>query len=168
MITTVTIFVFFVLYMGACIADGHDVKPLWKRWLGTKLEQKANQLKPINYCRPYDCDLLEKACRPKHEFRVPVQVSTIEHHTIEHIVRIDEGQMFDVYMRRQMMERAGVPAWQMSRYESIEGMIDEAKHRCMNAVLDTAKQFVDIQVINDEHRMEYVVVGKLEVGTKRY
>lgn len=30
---TITIFSLFILYTIACIMDGQDVKPLWKKWL---------------------------------------------------------------------------------------------------------------------------------------
>jgi len=39
----VTIFILFLLYMTACIMDGPDVKPLWRRWLGGKLERWADK-----------------------------------------------------------------------------------------------------------------------------
>lgn len=46
---TITIFILFVLYTLACIADGPDVKPKWKKWLRKKLEKMANRYYPIQY-----------------------------------------------------------------------------------------------------------------------
>lgn len=45
----IVVFVLFVLYTLACIADGPDVKPKWKKWLGKKLEKMANRCYPIQY-----------------------------------------------------------------------------------------------------------------------
>lgn len=45
----IIIFVLFVLYTLGCIADGPDVKPKWKKWLGGKLERVADSLYPIQY-----------------------------------------------------------------------------------------------------------------------
>lgn len=45
----IVIFVLFVLYTLACIADGPDVKPVWKKWLGKRLEKMANRYYPIQY-----------------------------------------------------------------------------------------------------------------------
>ena len=47
----VTIFILFVLYTLGCIADGPDVKPKWKKWLGGKLERMANKYYPIQYVK---------------------------------------------------------------------------------------------------------------------
>ena len=46
---TITVFSLFLLYTLACIADGQDVKPKWKKWLGGKLEKMANKYYPIQY-----------------------------------------------------------------------------------------------------------------------
>lgn len=46
----VSVFVLFVMYTLACVADGPDVKPKWKFWLGCRLEKEALKYKPIAYC----------------------------------------------------------------------------------------------------------------------
>ena len=38
-----------ILYTIACVMDGQDVKPLWNRWAGKKLEKAANYFSPIKY-----------------------------------------------------------------------------------------------------------------------
>lgn len=68
----VTIFILFALYMLGCIADGPDVKPKWKKWLGGKLERMANKYYPIQYVQ-----------RPMPEIdnpfvRQPIQVTPAE------------------------------------------------------------------------------------------
>lgn len=160
----VLIFVLFVLYTIACCLDGPDLKPKWKRWLGAKLEQKANELKPIKYCRPYDCDKFEKAMAHPLRELAPVQVSTVKLHQIEHSMRIGEDVLYELHMRQEMLERSGIPSWQIPRCDTIDEVIDKAKVSCMNAVLNQAQQFIDCHVVNDEYRMEYVVNCRLDVG----
>jgi hypothetical protein len=70
-----------ILYTIACVMDGPDVKPLWKRWLGSKLEAQANKLKPINYCNRADCLYYLNWTPPqKHE---PIYVDTFDRKRIE-------------------------------------------------------------------------------------
>ena len=38
-----------VLYIIACVMDGQDVKPLWKKWVSRRLEKSANYFFPIKY-----------------------------------------------------------------------------------------------------------------------
>lgn len=38
-----------ILYTIACVMDGQDVKPLWKKWVGKKLEKASNYFFPIKY-----------------------------------------------------------------------------------------------------------------------
>lgn len=38
-----------IIYTIACVMDGQDVKPLWKKWVGKKLEKAANFFFPIKY-----------------------------------------------------------------------------------------------------------------------
>ena len=35
------IFILFLVYTACCCLDGHDLKPIWKKWLGRKLYNKA-------------------------------------------------------------------------------------------------------------------------------
>lgn len=43
------ILILFILYTLACVADGPDVKPKWKEWLGKRLKVMSNALYPIQY-----------------------------------------------------------------------------------------------------------------------
>ena len=63
----ITIFILFVLYTLACIADGPDVKPIWKKWLGKRLERMANKYYPIQYVQ-----------RPMPEIDNPFMRQTIQ------------------------------------------------------------------------------------------
>ena len=56
-----TIFMLFVLYTIACCMDGQDLKPIWKRWLGVRLERMADSLYPIDYCVYKKCRFYNRA-----------------------------------------------------------------------------------------------------------
>jgi hypothetical protein len=40
------IFILFFVYTACCCLDGHDLKPIWKKWLGRKLYNKAVDFYP--------------------------------------------------------------------------------------------------------------------------
>ena len=40
------IFILFLVYTACCCLDGHDLKPIWKKWLGRKLYNKAVDFYP--------------------------------------------------------------------------------------------------------------------------
>lgn len=86
-----------ILYTIACVMDGSDVKPLWKRWLGSNLETQANKLKPINYCNRADCLYYLNWTPPqKHG---PIQVDTFDRKRIEQVVLIGEDDLFRAAIR---------------------------------------------------------------------
>jgi hypothetical protein len=45
--------------------DGQDLKPIWERWLGVRLERMANRLYPIDYCVYKKCKFYNRA---KYDF----------------------------------------------------------------------------------------------------
>ena len=86
---TVSIFALFILYTLACIADGQDVKPIWKRWLGGKLEQYADRLKPIDYCIHNKCKFYIDSLKPIY---MPYGDK------LQKTIAISERELFDLKM----------------------------------------------------------------------
>lgn len=98
MIEASIIIFLFILYTLACIADGQDVKPLWKRWLGRKLEKMADSLHPIDYCIP-------AACKFGNRFRTPeYHPTTFDSARIEKNVMITECQLAEAAFRANFGE----------------------------------------------------------------
>ena len=91
----ITIFVLFVLYTLACIADGPDVKPIWKKWLGKRLEKMANKYYPIQYVQ-----------RPMPEIDSPFTRQTIQIQPAETKL-IKSNAMFRVFPDIMLGKRAG-------------------------------------------------------------
>ena len=179
----ILIFVFFVLYTLACIADGPDVKPLWKRWLGLKLAQWADSLEPINYCRRNFCRhyrnsqlvneyqkqrevLLEEIYKINAlNTRPTLIISNYDIKQIEEAFIIRESELSEAYIHEEMAKRHGYPPYMMVK--SVDRMVEEIKFKCIGKVLDTAKAFVRIDVNRESHYPEIIVRGSLYIGVKK-
>lgn len=179
----ILIFVFFVLYTLACIADGPDVKPLWKRWLGLKLERWADSLKPINYCRGTFCKCYQTAQLAeeyKHRYEVVLEeiykinalntrptmiISNYDIKQIEEAFIIGESELSEAYIYEEMAKRHGYPPYMM--FKSVDRMVEEVKFKCIGKVLDIAKSYVRIDVDRESHYPEIIVRGSLLVGVKK-
>ena len=149
-----------ILYAIACVMDGPDVKPLWKRWLGSKLEAQANKLKPINYCNRADCLYYLNWTPPqKHE---PIQVDTFDRKYIEQVVLIGEDDLFRAAIRDGY---CGGRSYGKS-YEK-ELLIENAKEVCFDKLMEACKPFVEFKIMADEWKPGIHVCGAIEVGAKR-
>ena len=179
----ILIFVFFVLYTLACIADGPDVKPLWKRWLGLKLERWADNLKPINYCYGTFCKCYQEAqlaeeYKQRYEAmleeiykinalntRPRIIISDYDIKQIEEAFIIGESELSGAYIHEEMAKRHGYPSYMM--VNSVDRMVEEVKFKCIGKVLDIAKSYVRIDVDHESRYPEIIVRGSLHVGVKR-
>lgn len=181
----ILIFVFFVLYTLACIADGPDVKPLWKRWLGLKLAQWADSLMPINFCKGKFCRQYQIAqsvdvYRQRYEVlleeiykinalntRPTLIISNYDIKEIEEIYLIRESELHKAYCHEQMAKRCGYPPYMMHRDITVDGIVEEVSFKCVDKILETAKAYVRIDVDRESHYPEIVVKGTLHVGVKQ-
>lgn len=150
------LFLLFVGYTLACIADAPDVKPLWKHWLGGKLESYANQLKPINYCHKALCPFIKRVNTPQIHF-----ISD----TLEKNVMIDEGEMFEVAQQEEFNRRYNKPI--PTRFTR-QYKINEGKEMCTNAILEAIPHYIDIKVDEDSYYPGVVIHGELVVGKKEF
>lgn len=153
-----------ILYLLACIADGQDVKPLWKRWLGCKLEGWADNLKPIDYCNRSECKYWQSYqlndCRTKYEIpQVRFDAEKIESRMV-----LTENELFRARMVEDEARRHGMPLHLIPRRETVDGMIDDVKKHCMNEILKLAQSRIDLEVRKDDCRGEIVIDGVLYVG----
>ena len=170
-----------ILYMLACIADGQDVKPLWKRWLGSKLEGWADNLKPIDYCNRDRCmyyNMLLEAKRDASELRerldfmstrkpISVDETLFDAERIGSRMCIGEGELFRARMIEDDARRSGMPLHLIPRRETVDGMVDDAKRRCAADILKLAERYVTIEVETERFYPEIYVTGYLYVGKRR-
>lgn len=170
-----------ILYLLACIADGQDVKPLWKRWLGCKLEGWANNLNPIDYCKHERCRNyigLRKAKKDVRALRdeletlrtarpIPVTQTIYDMDKIESHMVIGEGELFRARMNEYEAERRGISKYMIPPRDTVDGMVEDVTRRCVEAVLKTAQTCINIEVEKERFYPEIHVVGTLYVGRKR-
>ena len=185
MTTFIIIFILFVLYTIACCMDGPDLKPLWKRWLGVKLEGYANQLKPIHYCQGVCCGyyklanetlpLYEKRYRQLIEeiakmnalnSRPTIVMQKFEAVPVESRVMLSEGDIYEAQMYQDMMRQHGIPDWQIPPHKNVSFLVEDAKRRCIDGLLNEAKQFVDVKVDEESHWPGIIIMAKMLVEKK--
>lgn len=164
------IFVLFVMYTLACIADGPDVKPLWKQWLGVKLLKLSRKYIKVYECvSPYNCGFI------KHEQR---KIDTLEQRLIQqdniaqelhkrlyemqamradgiiqvrkHDVVISEGELISAHHRA--LAFGGDPA---------KELIDRAKEVCIDSIIKPLKDQVVVNVDTESMFPDTVVKGML-------
>ena len=169
-----------ILYMLACVADGQDVKPLWKRWLGLKLADIADGFYPIDYCHRDTCKYykgLRKAQKDVRELKhrldvfqtarpIPVQQSYLALDKIESRMMISEGDMFRARCREREAEIVGMPKHMLPKWETVDGIVDDVKRRCADSVLETAKTRIALEVEKERFYPAIAITGTLYVGRK--
>ena len=156
MATFTIIFTIFAIYMTGCCMDGPDLKPHWKRWLGMRLECYANQLKPIDYCKGICCGYYKLANEtlPLYEKR--------------YIQLIDEIARMNALNTRPALfmhkyDVIPIKSYIISSRDNIHS-IEYAKKRCMDELLDKAKQFVNVHIDAESHRPDIVTTAELFIG----
>ena len=170
-----------ILYMLACIADGQDVKPIWKRWLGLKLADIADGFYPIDFCHRDTCKYykgLRKAQKDVRELKhrldvfqtarpIPVQQSYLALDKIESRMVISEGDVFRARCREHEAERIGMPKHMLPKWETVDGLVEETKRRCVDSILKAAETRITLEVEKERFYPEIAVLGTLYVGRKR-
>lgn len=159
---TITIFTLFVLYTLACIADGPDVKPLWKRWLGWKLERWANGLKPIDYCQKVSCKYYQEyLSRPRPSQQIPLECSTSKVRLLEKTYKIGEDQLYQARRNEDTARERGLV---IPTNMTVDGMVNRYKEFVTDDLTRDLKPFVSIKVIHDEYDYCIRIIGRILVG----
>ena len=162
----IIVFVLFILYTIACCMDGPDLKPRWKRWLGGRLERLANYYYPINYV----CKIRYKTRWKTKEvpvFTPPIEVVTYDIKKIEECYLLQESDLSLAYAHEELAKKRDVPLWMIPRKLTIDGMVEDARERCVMSVIEAAKNFVTVEEDRDSCYPEIIVRGSLFVGKKR-
>lgn len=146
-----------ILYLLACIADGQDVKPLWKRWLGGKLERYADRLKPIDYCNMRMCRYYTEAMESRQ--RPPSAV------LMKSSVRIGESELFRAKTSEYEAKRRGY-AHLLPSCETKDGLIENAKRTCAKEILKSVERSIVFEVHEGTSCPEIFVEGILNIEKK--
>lgn len=174
-----------ILYTIACCMDGPDLKPRWRRWLGMKLERYADNLKPIDYCIRDKCKYygLATVNLPQYEkkyiemiaefakinalnSRPTIVMQNFDAVPVESRVMLSEGDIYEARMYQDMMRQHGIPDWQIPPHKSVSFLVEDAKRRCIDGLLNEAKQFVDVKVDEESHWPGIIIMAKMLVGKK--
>lgn len=143
-----------VLYTVACVMDGQDVKPLWKRWLGSRLESYANKLKPINYCNTCKCKFAQIA------YEQPSWKTQL----IAKEYRIGESEMMQALRDEQFAKHSRFP---LPPSRTVDGLVENAKRQIVRSLLSTAESYITIEVNKEKHYPTIYLYGSLYVGRKQ-
>ena len=140
-----------VLYTIACVMDGQDVKPLWKRWLGSKLESYADKLKPINYCNTGKCKFAQ----------IAFEQSRRDTRLIAKEYCINEGELMQAMRDEQFAKRSRYP---LPPSRTVDGLVENAKRQIVHSLLSTAESYINIEVHKEKHYPTIYLYGSLYVG----
>lgn len=191
MITNIGIayFVCGFIYLIACIMDGQDLKPLWKKWLGLKLADIADLYYPIDYCIMPKCKYYNGLKKAKKEIkglrndlsvtkrelvrlkldRIDRQYATFDSVRIEsEPYIITEDEVFRAYRNEEQARNRGyshlLPPW-----ETIEGLKACTKERIIKNIYETIKrnEFVNIDIDTESRYPAIIMRGWLYVGRKK-
>lgn len=142
-----------ILYTIACVMDGQDMKPLWKKWLGCKLEKMANYYHPINYGRNTEVV----------PFMPYVEVTSCDIKKLEDNFVLSEFDLFNAY---RLEEKASEGRLCMRHTMTVDGIVSRVKEKCVQSVLERAKSFISIEEDRESRYPNIVVRARLYVGNK--
>lgn len=131
-----------IIFLMACVMDGQDVKPLWKKNVGNRLEKLSNYFYPIEY--------ITRTIEVPHE-PINVNYTTFKSRRIVQAYCIGESEIMMNYLRiggdMDLARRMAV---------------DDAKTRCLQAVKNSIIPFVSVSV--RDAPAEIYVEASLYVG----
>ena len=158
MITLATTYIICgVLYIIACVMDGQDVKPLWKKWVGKRLERAANYFFPIKY-----------VSETKYKY-VPINTpSPFEHCDYDHLT-FNAEKIHATHLITETDMRDVLSFVEYRREDAVQRLIRERKSRCVHAICQKIADGGYITV-EEDRRTRYpniLIRAWVYVGKKR-
>lgn len=148
-----------ILYAIACVMDGQDVKPQWKKWVGKKLEKAANYFFPINYVTKTKV-VKEYVPLPSP---TPFERCDYDHLTFDAVKVASRAIITESDLMTAM--------WHMPYPKSdiANVLINENKSKCLNAIFRqiAAEDVVNFEVDRETARPNIIVRAWMYVGKKR-
>ena len=143
-----------ILYIIACVMDGQDVKPLWKKWVSRRLEKAANYFFPIKYVT--ETKYIPLASPTPWE-RDGFDYTTFDARKIQCVSKICETDIADELLR---YGNNGI---------NLDCMIAQRMRYCMNSIFDTIRQenFINFAVDRESAYPNILIRAWLHVGKKR-
>lgn len=138
-------FILFILYTIGCCLDGPDLKPVWKKWLGKKLYNKAKYFLPeLKYMfAPNEPPKIEYY----HTDYKPIKLQCRE--------RISEIELYEQKMY----------GFNLSDEDPKNYCINRAKERCIDSLIYNIKNsgLIDTQVIEDPYSASINVISEIKL-----
>lgn len=141
-------FTLFILYTIACCMDGPDLKPIWKKWLGKKLYNKAKYFWPAL----------------TYQF-APIEPPKIEYyHTDYKPIKIRcSNKISEMELYEQKIN-----GFNLSDEDPKNYCINRAKERCIESLMYNVKNsgLIDTQVIEDPYSASINVMSEIKILSK--
>lgn len=146
-----------ILYTIACVMDGQDVKPLWKKWVGKRLERAANYFFPIKYVTETKYKYVPLPS-PTHWERCDYDHITFDAVKVASQAMITENDLMMAFMRMP---------YQKSDIVNI--LIEENKSKCFNNIFRkiAEENVVNFEVDRESNKPNILIRAYMYVGRKR-
>lgn len=173
--------------MIACIMDGPDVKPLWKKWLGTKLANVANYYYRTDRCAHTDCywyksyrqaqidnEILNRQlqkmqdcfCDMYAKNAYPtIYLNNSDMQLIEEKIILDEWEVFRA-IRDEEIERKYGDGYMLPHTSGIDLLVERTKNMCFKRIVDRLRdtKMVSYSVDKDSKAPAIIVSGCMLAG----
>lgn len=143
-----------ILYIIASVMDGQDVKPLWKKWVGRRLENAANYFHPIKYV--VDTGYIPLP-QPTPWEQCGFDNTTFDVRKIQLVSKIYETDIANELLR---FGNNGI---------NLDCMIAQRMRYCMNSIFDTIRQenHINFAVDRESDYPNILIRAWLHVGKKK-
>ena len=147
----ITLFLLFIIYTLACIADGPDVKPILNIKIGNYLHKQADKFYHAHYCKIDYCPFVHNYIHSGIREAIPiVQKLSCDIELIKHTVKINEEESF--YFRSR---------------ECNINIIDQCKRICSAAIMKAIEYRINYDI--DDYNPDgcIYVTGSIICETKK-
>lgn len=147
----ISLFIIFVLYTLACIADGPDIKPILNTKIGNYLHKQADKFYHAHYCHIDYCPFVHNYIQSGIREAIPtIQKLSYELEVIKHTVKISEEEVCYI--------RTG---------KSSINIIDQCKKICSAAIMKAIEYRINYNV--DDYNPDgcIYVTGSIICKTKK-
>lgn len=146
-----SLFILFILYTLACIADGPDIKPVLNIKIGRYLHRQADKFYHTHYCHIDMCPFPRHFLSEGYKNAIPIIESIgYDMELISHTVRLKEDEVY--YFR--------------SRGSNIN-IIDQSKRICANAICKIIERRINYSINDDNPECCIYITGNIICENKR-
>jgi len=147
----ITIFIIFILYTLACIADGPDIKPMLNIKIGQYLHQQADKFYHAHYCHIDMCPFPRRFLSEDYQNTIPIiEPIGYEMELISNTVRLSEEEVY--YFRSR---------------ESNINIINQSKRICIAAICKAIESRINFSIDDNNPEGCIYITGNIICEKKR-